>query len=62
MKDFYPVMAETIKSSIGMSLIQPISTINVYRNYGKCDLRADLPLESFAIRVANMTGPLVNDV
>lgn len=38
MKDFYPVMAETIKSSIGMSLIQPISTINVYRNYGKMQL------------------------
>lgn len=38
MKDFYPVMAETIKSSIGMSLIQPISTINVYRNYGKMRL------------------------
>lgn len=38
MKDFYPVMAETIKSSIGMSLIQPISTINVYWNYGKMQL------------------------
>lgn len=38
MKDFYPVMAEIIKLSIGMSLIQPISTINVYRNYGKMRL------------------------